>query len=176
MKAKRPVLGQVVFNKKVPPALMELVQSWGGDIRYAGWDEELPGRTEGAPFSAWLAIDYDNKLVYVRGPLDLEELGGLIHECAHVFACHEHPRAAAEYDFLGWEFIVARKVDLLPAWLASMTHYVIVHDAETGMEATFDELSVDEQSDALEERVAFAIEQGLLTPDGEPLSIRRGVQ
>lgn len=150
--------------------LQELARSWGGSIALV---EELP--VPCAPFTSCMGVDYDKKEIYVeidrlnRSHRAWEMLGGVIHEMGHVFACDQRPESSEEYDFLGWEWLVARQTGLLEQWEHSMSNYSIGNDE---FSADFDCLSPDQASDLIEERVARARELGLITDDESPRAIR----
>lgn len=151
------------------PALLSLVRSWGGDIIYVA---DIGDRFSPAPFNFCLGLDWHARLVACRvsspGPIeDPVMLGSVIHEVAHLFATLKEPWYAEEYDFLGWEWAVARDCGLVDEWLDSMGSYSV------GDGDDFGALDVDQQTDLLEERFDFAVSIGLIVND-RPVSLRKG--
>jgi hypothetical protein len=144
--------------------LQSLARSWGGDVLVVHFNDPVWDLLDHAPFSAWLGVDHRLKLVYLTKEANL---GEVIHEMGHVFATDRSPNFSEEYDFFGWEFVVAQKVNLVDEWIQSAGNYSV---GGTDF-AEFEELTVDEQSDLLEERVAHARQLGLIVGE-EPVSVR----
>lgn len=144
--------------------LRAVLKGWGGALRLC---DSLPTSRSTfceAPF-AWgeLGIDFSRKIVYAAGNFPV---GGLIHEAGHVFASHKEPGwAGCESLFLGWEFLLARKVGLLEEWYESMDGYVL-----HGMD--FGDMNEDKRSDVIEQYVELARASGLVVGE-EPISIRK---
>lgn len=149
--------------------LRELARSWGGGIvevlrEDPLWDSD---KVDGAPFSHKLGVDYEHKTIYV---IDGAELGGLIHEMGHVFACASSPYKSDEYEFFGWEFMVAVKLDLVLEWLEQTKDYAAGGEGMANIE-DFGDMTIDEQSDLIEERVQHARLIGIVVGE-EPIAIR----
>jgi hypothetical protein len=77
-----------------------------------------------APFTAYLGVFWtEKKIIAVFGE---ENPSSIIHEMGHVFASLTEPPKSDEYDFLGWEYAVARYVKLpISDWLHSNGDYQI---------------------------------------------------
>jgi hypothetical protein len=133
-------------------------------VQEVHFDDPLWDGLDVSPFSAWLGIDYPNKTVYLTKEADL---GEVIHEMGHVFASTRTPNFSEEYEFFGWEFTVAQKVNLVDEWIQSSGNYSV---GCTDF-AEFEDLTPDEQSDLLEERVQYARQLGLIVGE-EPVSVR----
>ncbi len=144
--------------------LQALVQSWGGDLKQVESDDPLWDHIAAAPFSSWLGVDHKRKVIYYTKEA---QPGEVIHEAGHVFASSRTPNFSEEYDFFGWEFVVAVKVGLVDEWLETTGNYTI---GGTDF-VEFEDMTIDEQSDLLEERVQHARSLGLIQGD-EPMSIR----
>lgn len=150
--------------------LQALAESWGGAVLVVSSDDpvwDLPSVTE-APFSSWLGIDHPNMKVYLT---EKAHLGEVIHEMGHVFASLRTPYFSEEYDFFGWEFVVAQKADLVTEWLEGAGNYSVGGTQYV----EFEDMTPDEQSDLLEERVQHAQKLGLIVGD-EPVTVRTGRQ
>lgn len=144
--------------------LQRLAEGWGGAVVEVHFDDPVWDSVDVAPFSAWLGVDHGHKTVYLTQDA---EPGEVIHEMGHVFASDRTPNFSEEYDFFGWEFVVAQKAGLVEEWIQSAGNYSV-----GGTQfAEFSELSIDEQSDLLEERVGHARLLGLIVGE-EPVSIR----
>ncbi len=158
--------------------LQLLVKQWGGKLIYTEDNDVFDALcVDGAPFDHNLGVDYDRKVIVAEKGFNL---GGVIHEIAHVFAVNAETSRAAldsdEFDFFGWEFMLARKVDLVPEWVESNYNYSLPNDPfeyngkDFGGE-DFGQLELEEQSDLIEERVDYARQIGIVMDD-EPISVR----
>jgi len=148
--------------------LNEVIRSWGGSLLIV---DELPKKDKdfgSAPF-AWndLGVNYPKKTIYLAfKAIALENVvGGIIHEAGHIFATKTPPdELVDESFFMGWEFVLARKVDLLDEWFRSMRDYMI-----SGRDFGYE--NIDEQTDIIEEYVGRSRERGLIRGE-EPIAVR----
>ncbi len=145
--------------------LLPFIKQWGGEVVYLSSIHEYPRGVSEAPFSNSLAIDHARRILYLAPHF---EVGEVIHEMGHVFACRVSPFLSDEIEFVGWEFTLARKAGLVDEWLESMWNYGI---GETSLGSEFRDLSLDDQSEFLEWAVRQAEDLGLISGD-EPLCIR----
>ena len=146
--------------------LSDVIHTWGGKLIVGDRrpvDLKKDDDFNKAPF-AWrtLGVCYRRKIIYANGAFPV---GGIIHEAGHVFASKTPPyELTDETFFLGWEFLLARKVDLVDEWLDSMRGYSL-----GGRD--FGYMDIDEQTDLIEDYVERSRRRGLI--DGEePLSVR----
>lgn len=86
-----------------------------------------------APFEIGLGIKWEEKEVHISPNLVTrpESLAGVIHEMGHVFVDlrygeDERPGESREFNFVGWEFMVALKLNCVRHWYGSMANYSIV--------------------------------------------------
>jgi hypothetical protein len=97
-------------DKQIIFKLKEIAQGWGGNIiklTKNRFDDYW--NITSAPFSCYLGINYEARKIYYVGtphPCDI------IHEMGHIFASKKPPEEAYEWDFFGWEYLLARKVGL----------------------------------------------------------------
>lgn len=96
-------------------------------------DESLGVGVNYAPASNALAIHWQRKYLYVaqehvRRSVNSETIGGIIHELGHLIASRRPPEDAQEVDFLGWEWLLARKLGLRRTWGVWMQDYVMTND------------------------------------------------
>ena len=147
-------------------------REWGGDLICVDAISNIDSDDlTHCPFSHHLAIDHKAKHVYYTPHLPgITDLGGIIHEFGHVFATLEDPNTAEEYDFLGWEWLLALEVGLRDEWLLSMDNYSLAAEGNVYAE-DFGYLDDDQRSDLLEERIDYAESLGLIV-DGQCVSIR----
>jgi hypothetical protein len=144
--------------------LRALARGWGGDLQQIDLDSPLWSLLiRNAPFSKSLGVDHARKIVYFT---DGFEIGEVIHEMGHVFASNR-PDFSEEYDFFGWEFLVAVEVDLVEEWVEAAGNYSVGGPQYV----EFGDMTREEQSDLLEERVQCAERIGLVR-DGKPVSVR----
>ncbi len=89
----------------------------------------------------------------------------------HVFASKESPEHTDEFEFLGWEMAVVKRIGLpWAAWRAGTKDYSL--GLESSRPRTIGELS-DKQTQALfDERLAHARKRGLVDDDDRPRSLR----
>lgn len=107
-----------------------------------------------APFNSNLGIQLPKTLLYE----DPAPATGLIHEMGHLlFGIKEE-----EYRWLGWEWTVARLLEVEEQWLDESADYVVF---ENGVDI---ELSwVEDLPRLYEERVAAAAKEGISLPSAE---------
>lgn len=121
-----------------------------------------------SPFDSYTGIQVDDTgqvaVVLVEGPGVLDCVGPIIHELGHICVTGG-VTIGKEFDFFGWEFVLAQKCGFVEEWLASNYGYQV---DEYGME--FDKLTDDEQSEFLEERIYFAVKNGFVVND-EPIRV-----
>ena len=150
--------------------LKNLCKKWGGslvEVSQTDYDKlNASSETHSeAPFtSGRLGVNYSEKRVVYSGKLDV---GELIHEMGHVFASKVEPAKCPEFDFFGWEYLVAKKVGALAEWFRSSKDYCV-----DNQNTEFGGLSSHQQEAVLVERVAHAKNLGLVGPKGAPKSIR----
>lgn len=147
--------------------LKRLARKWGGDVvelSRSDYDKLQSGFYE-APFTSYrLGVHHRSKTVYWSEKV---EVGEVIHEMGHVFASKRPPDLTEEWDFFGWEYILAKKVGALKEWTGSTSDYQVSEDGET-----FGGLTEAGRVVLLTERVSRAKALGLLSPRLSPLSIR----
>lgn len=150
--------------------LTEIVRAWGGNIvqispEQMGLQEEAPGFS-GAPFTRQLGIDWSRKIVY---HVDAH-WADLIHEIGHVFATLADPDACQEFDFLGWEFVLAKKIGgSLATWIKKNAEYVV--GLENIAVTPLRQLKPSDRAYLFRERVATARMNGIVV-GWEPVAVR----
>lgn len=130
----------------------------------------------GAPFSCHFdIIKPKHAPPYVTMCVDAfqysEEPGNLFHELGHI-CCSERPPAVSElseFEFMGWEFMLARECGEVSLWLLSMRDYNIGVDGEVDGMGLFGELSAEGQTAVLENRIDVAKEHGFLDDNLVPI-------
>lgn len=149
---------------------VELSQSAYDDVRhFKGEQKRVFGPHRGpfyeAPFSSerlgvfWKA----RKLVY-SGDVYWTEV---IHEMGHLFASSKNPDRSDEFNFFGWEYLLAKRVGDPEEWIKTNRHYGVSH---RGSEE-FGSLNPKEQKQLLAEQVKCGKKLGIISPWGTPLSI-----
>jgi hypothetical protein len=150
--------------------LADLCTAWGGKILEETKEEfnkrrEEDGWFSEAPFTLWLGVNWSSKTIIYTGEV-VES--NVIHEMGHVFAANQPPRAADEFTFLGWEYVVAKQVGIsLPDWLAANRDYVVSVDGDKDI----GHLSKREIFQLIHDRVKASRKAGLVK-GGKPLAIR----
>ncbi len=152
--------------------LGDLIDSWGGELlkvdprmysAYCSRQFKTRNCFFPAPFAHSLGISWtQKKVVYVGSST---KIGDLIHETAHTFACRRTPPRSKEFDFFGWEGLLAKKLDVDLEWRHSHRDYVV------GAYVDFGSLTATKQDQIVDQRIRFAKNLGLIQ-NGEPVSIR----
>ena len=129
-------------------------------------DEELCD----SPFTSAHGLWWRRKIVYaVEGR---EEIGSIIHEMGHVFAAPHHPShacsACREWDWFGWEVVIARQVDATRSWSRDNATYL----TGRGGDKAWGQLSAKRRRAVVVDRLAQARKIGVLDADGVPRSVR----
>jgi hypothetical protein len=113
------------------------------------------------PFNHMIEIEVIEGVARLKLPpidmLDEEDLCAAIHELGHI--CVNGDTTSDEFSFLGWEFTLATLVGFSDQWLSSLSDYGVTAEIDFG------DLSLDERSDLLEERVSYAVGQGFILGD-----------
>jgi hypothetical protein len=125
-----------------------------------------------APFAEQdtLGLWWQKKRIFMCRPMSLHYVGNVIHECAHLFATTKRPNESIEWDFLGWEMMVAERIGLpMPSWREALCDYYV--DLDTGR--TLGEYTDKEFKQLYEDRVMCAWLTGIIDETGKPLSVRR---
>lgn len=144
--------------------LRALCQQWGGDLIEVSDDEFLTLSCRDdfydAPFgSAEFGTLWRQKRIYYTSKTAWPDL---VHEMGHVFASRRNPNACNEYDFLGWEYAVARFIGALTSdWRAGMADYQLMDD-ETGRGDDIGSLSRRDFRRLMLDRLTVARRKGLL--------------
>lgn len=153
--------------------LTAMARALGGDIREDDWLDypDTPPSIAACPFDQHLAIDHERKRVLYRGQ---PGLGGIPHEMGHVFASTKAPRDSEEWEFFGWEYLIAKRAGVAAEWFASSMTYQIPRGTDGFRRkrlVDFGALPVREQRSVLAERIRFARRNGTIRR-GNPVSIR----
>ncbi len=161
--------------------LFRMIRGWGGKtipVTVKNWNVMQADGSETisfCPFDSWCGIDYKQKaLVYVSARVS--DIGVMIHETGHIFACKNEPYNSHEFDFFGWEYVMAQKLGAMAEWEKSTAAYGInYNDSLNGLQ------HYDEYGDLLnkpgpkkrflKERLKESRELGLIVR-GQPASIR----
>ena len=130
--------------------------------------DETLGDIDYAPASEALAINWKRRYLYVSRQhlADPAALGGMVHELGHLVATRQPPGNAWETDFLGWEWLVARKLGLRKAWGLWMLDYVMEHGD------TYRYMTPAQRYRALRSAVRRGQEVGNIDRRGNPTRIR----
>lgn len=140
--------------------LQRLARRWGGSLNLVTRQtyKNLPLISE-SPVNNLHAVDWSNRAVYVViGQIDLPNI---IHELGHVFASQYSPnnRRCAEVPWLGWEFLLARKLRILREWRKSYGDYGLAYIYHY---YTINELSHEERKLALRKAIQLSRKRGLI--------------
>ncbi len=124
-----------------------------------------------APFTnKSLGVNYVTKTVYAVA--DNLTLNGVIHELGHVFADSQDPDHADEYEWLGWEIALAKQAGCYRVWSAENKDYGIADNAVAPKTRDWGYLTATQKAKLAAERVAHAVELGLVSLTGHALALR----
>jgi hypothetical protein len=118
-------------------------------------------------------IHWRKKIIYAVH--DTKHIGFIIHEAGHVFADRHDPDDAKcdEWEWLGWEIVVARRLDAWSAWSRQNAHYHLGDGIRgVGKGKDWRELSSKARHTIIADRLAHAKKIGLISPRGVPRSLR----
>ncbi len=129
-----------------------------------------------SPFDGAIGLDWDGKVVYssAHAKTDSPETWcGLIHELGHAVASTHPPDDSPEFDFFGWEYIVAKKCGLTRAeFIDGNGGY---GTQLNGVSKRIEYLSLREFNAVISDRKKVALASGLLLKVGskyEPTVLR----
>lgn len=118
-----------------PTEILSKLATWarqhGGQLREATTQEweQVPQ----APFSNSWALLWRQKIILYRNVRDVADAASGIHELGHVFASLIHPELGmTEIDFLGWEYALARELQIVGPWIRSMRDYIVRDGVDFG--------------------------------------------
>lgn len=105
--------------------LQRLARRWGGSLNLVTRETyvNLPYTVGASPVEDKHAVDWDHRAVYVvKGHI---RLPNIIHEMGHVFASPHHPGSSkcTEIPWLGWEFLLAKRLNILREWYEDYRNY-----------------------------------------------------
>lgn len=119
-------------------------------------------------------IDWERKIVYVER--DTKHIGFIIHEAGHVFADRHPPDDAKcdEWEWLGWEIAVARRIGAWRAWSRQNGNYHMGDgiDGGIGKDKDWYALSAKARRAIIEDRLAHAKKIGVISKRCAPRSVR----
>ena len=148
--------------------LRAICEGWGGRLIELPEEEyRQDQQIQEAPFSAGdLGIRWAAKEIVFTRRLPLEPVE-IIHEMGHVFAATGRPDEIQEFDFLGWEYVLALEVGISRRdWVHENQHYAVTDD---GDELGY--MGYGEVTTLLDERIRVATAAGLIR-EGKPVAIR----
>jgi hypothetical protein len=121
-----------------------------------------------APFTGGrLGVLWRKKEIIYAGD---EPWPGILHEMGHVFAAKRNPSLADEYNFLGWEHVMAHVVGDVKYWREHNANYGVT-DSD-GDPTDFSLLEEKEFQWLMDAREKLATERGLLDSKRNPQAIR----
>jgi hypothetical protein len=141
--------------------LQRLAERWGGSLNLVTRETyvDLPCTVGQSPVEKLHAVDWDNRAVYVV--IGHIKLPNIIHELGHVFASPYHPGSSkcTEIPWLGWEFLLARRLHILREWYTDYANYglgYLFHSHDMG------DLTPDERAMVLRKAVRLSRAHGLV--------------
>ena len=156
--------------------LQSLTEKWGGSFLRANWYDwrTCPVGIIEAPFASYpLGVNFNMKVI----AFDPKRVKWqhIIHEMGHVFASDNHPEKTDEYQFLGWEYIIAKQVGgSMREWHEQNGEYE-VHDDVIKITTCWHKLTKKDRSRIIKDRIDEAVNIGILRPEGRkliPVAIR----
>lgn len=145
-----------------------LCRHWGGRlIEVSAWqfrDVSEKAHFDVAPFTCnQIGIKWKAKQVVYSNPVNVPDV---IHEMGHVFASISPPDLTAEWPFFGWEYLLAKKFNIVKEWRLNNDQYTLPNGQSFG---SYSRGSQDR-------RIAESIEQGkrfgIIGPRGQVRAAR----
>ena len=175
-----------VFKK-----LQGYARRWGGDIVKVTQTGFKRSKCGIAPFTDWdLGCKHSTKTVFFSShcePDDIEAYAtGIIHEMGHVFASKVAPnrqKPSAEFDFFGWEVLLAEKIGLTrQQFYKGQAEYAVNDQGDRIDDFLADTANLPGDRDErlsrltgiMNERIQYARSQGMIK-NGRPVSTRHSV-
>lgn len=131
--------------------------------------DEMP-MSIASPFNTSVGLLWDSLSLYIENDslTDPETIGGTVHELGRLLATRDRPSRAIELNFVGWEWLVAHKLDIVQQWWVAMADY------GTGPDGGFGNLSRSKQIEYLR----LGLEEGkrygnIRRCNGQPMYLRR---
>jgi len=125
--------------------------------------------TSRCPFSNYLGVNWDKKIIYISDVARISDISGVIHEMGHVFASDKPPNRSEEFVFFGWEYAAAKSIGLLKLWSKGTKDYVI---GRRFSGIAWGDLNSIDKSTVIKERLEFAVKNKMVSKDFKPLTIR----
>lgn len=97
-------------------------------------------------------------------------VGTLIHEMGHAFLAEAAPSNPGEFDWLGWEIVLARRAGCYRVWSKQNAGYAM--NLEEG-EREWGELTAEQLRRVIADRIDYARKIGIVSQRGEPLCTRK---
>lgn len=169
-----------VATQKIVCRLDRLCRRWSGSLRVIDLAEferfDSLGYTRlleehgiiVSPSARGHAVDYKNKLVIVAKPQ--LEIGSIIHEMGHIFACDKGPDDSDEFSWLGWEIATARYVGAYRIWDVQNVLYGVGDWEDIGGE--WGQLEHASKRRLIANRLKAAYKFKLVDAEFRPLAIR----
>jgi len=123
-----------------------------------------------APFTDAHGLWWRKKIIYaVRGR---ENVNNIIHEMGHVFASPHHPdcscRECHEWNWLGWEIVLARLIDAMPTYSYHNARYALGE----GGGSQWGKISSERRRAIVADRITYARQAGFIGTNGDLRSMR----
>lgn len=169
--------------------LIKLTHKLGGRIRNVKKqvfdllfynNEKIDGNFSIAPFTGAnedLGVDWKNKIIYFCDSKKPIHWGGILHEMGHIFCSTKIPVLSEEFNFLGWEYFIARKLKGVNDWFSYNSDYVITTDDKSFSHYLFtitDKYKKDNRKDLykiLYNRIDYAKKNRMII-NNKPVSLR----
>ncbi len=158
--------------------LRALIRPWGGTIQIIDRSQEdaLVDQRHyyACPFADG-GVSFTKKICYLRGPIRKSKVAEVIHELAHIFASDRNPNRATEFNFLGWEMVVADTINLPRGpWRIGNANYQLhsLQDPKPPWARDVGDCTDAELELLYQDRLKEAQKLGSVSKDGEPLSVR----
>lgn len=114
------------------------------------------------------AIDWPNRKVIAVD--HRHNVGAIIHEMGHLFLEEGRPSATEEFDWLGWEIVLARRARCYRVWDKQNAEFVLNLE---GRARSWGDLARSEKARLAADRIDHAQAIGIVSKDGEPLCTRK---
>lgn len=154
-----------------------LCRAWGGKLLVVPEVEfddlsEAPGFSS-APFTSYdLGVLWNEKLIVT---VEGADWFNIIHEMGHVFASPSE--LGDEFEFFGWEYLLAQRVGDVKQWIAGNKDYGIsladvgFPEKTLGTSKDFEFFTAEEREQILERAVEISTENGCVK-NNVPVAIR----
>ncbi len=154
--------------------LQILCHKFGGEIKFTDRFDRYYDKTSfyDSPSAYGVGVLLNKKQVICDKKRDVS-IATIIHEMGHMFATSSSPNNSKEFEFFGWEYLVAQEIGMsVEQWLEENSDYIVTEGDSISVGNFLNSDVGHDQSiqDIIGEQIAEGIRLGIIK-NGKPISI-----